>query len=367
MVRLLILGSTGSIGTTCLNCLRTHSLPVTVVGVTAAHSRDKLESISEEFNCQSLLTGDDIASSGLALFIDRTEPTMVLNAIAGFDGLYATKCVLERGINLSLANKESVVSGACFIFRLAEETGARIIPVDSEHSAIYNLLKDRKASSLVITASGGPFIDREDLSDVRIEDALRHPTWKMGRKITIDSATLANKGLEVMEASYLFGFSPDRIEVTIHRQSVVHSLIRTEEGAVYAQLSPPDMTLPIMSAVSDRKLELKDIVRPLSFRNLALTFEEPDTDRFPLLSYAYRALGIGYAGGIIFNASDEIAVNAFLNGEIRFNEIEKVVKYSLDNKSLTSDNPFSYEDVLSLDRRTREFSSSIIKDKPWRE
>lgn len=367
MVRLLILGATGSIGTTCLNSLRTHSLPVTVVGVTAAHSRDKLNAISNEFICPSLLTGDNIQTSGLNSFIDSTKPTMVLNAIAGFDGLYATKCVLERGINLSLANKESVVAGACFIFRLAEKTGARIIPVDSEHSALYNLLQNRKASELVITASGGPFVDREDLSDVKIEDALRHPTWKMGEKITIDSATLANKGLEVIEASYLFGFAPENIEVTVHRQSVVHSLIRTEEGAVYAQMSPPDMSLPIMSAISDRKLELEDIVRPLSFKNLTLTFEEPKWNKFPLLKYAYRALSIGYAGGIIFNASDEVAVHSFLAGEIRFDEIEKVVKYSLDNTSLTSESPSTYEEVLSLDRKTRDYSTSLIKAKPWRE
>ncbi len=367
MTRLLILGATGSIGTTCLNCLRTHSLPVKVVGITAAHMRDKLQSIGEEFDCPSLLTGDDIQSSGLGTFIDSTRPTMVLNAIAGFDGLYATKCVLERGINLALANKESVVAGACFIFRLAEENGARIIPVDSEHSALYSLLQSRRASKLVITASGGPFVDRENLSDVKKEDALKHPTWKMGEKITIDSATLANKGLEVIEASYLFGFAGEDIEVTVHRQSVVHSLIRTEEGAIYAQLSPPDMSLPIMSAISDRKLELKDIVRPLSFKDLTLTFEEPRWDKFPLLSYAYRALDIGCSGGIIFNASDEVAVKAFLSGEIRFDEIEKVVKYSLDNPVLISDKPSSYEDVLSLDRRTRDYSISLIKEKPWRE
>lgn len=366
MTRLLILGATGSIGTTCLNTLRSHSLPVEVVGMTAAHREEKLQSLSLEFACPFLLTGDEIESSSIAEFIEETRPTIVLNAIAGFDGLYATKCVLERGLDLALANKESVVAGACFIFSLAEKNGARIIPVDSEHSAIYNLIQNREASSLVITASGGPFVDRTDLSDVTIEDALKHPTWKMGRKITIDSATLANKGLEVIEASYLFNFPPDDIEVTVHRQSIVHSLIRTKEGAVYAQLSPPDMSLPIMSAVSDRKMKLEDIVRPLSFSDLTLTFEKPDEKRFPLLSLAYTALSLGYSGGIIYNASDEIAVKAFLSGEIRFDEIGNVVKYSLDNSLLTAEKPSSFLDVLSLDRRTREYASLLIREKPWR-
>lgn len=367
MVRLAILGATGSIGSTCLEALRRHSFPVKVVGVSADRNREKLKRISEEFDCPSLLTAGDIAHSGLKEFLERTKCEIVLNAIAGFDGLFATKCVLENGIDIALANKESVVSGSSFIFRLAEKTGAKIIPVDSEHSAIYNLLKNRKASKLVITASGGPFVDREDLSTVTKEEALVHPTWKMGEKITIDSATLANKGLEVIEASCLFGFKAEDIEVVVHRQSVVHSLIRTPEGAVYAQLSPPDMTLAIMSAVGDDRFDTPDIVRPLSFNNLNLTFEEPKRDKFPLLGYAYRALAIGAAGGIIYNAADETAVRAFLSDEIRFDEIEKVVAILLEDSSLRENNPSSYDEVLALDRAVRKAASLLIREKPWRD
>jgi 1-deoxy-D-xylulose-5-phosphate reductoisomerase len=365
MTKLVILGATGSIGTTCLNALRNNNPGIIVTGLSARKSREKLESLSKEFSSPSLLTGENISSSGLSSFLDETKPDIVLNAIAGFDGLYATKCVLEKGIDLALSNKESVVAGASFIFSLAKEKGARIIPVDSEHSAIYNLLKMKKASSLVITASGGPFVDRKNLDTVTLSDALKHPTWKMGEKITIDSATLANKGLEVIEASYLFGFPPENIEVTVHRQSVVHSLIRTPEGAVYAQMSPPDMTLPIMGAIAENRMEISQMVRPLDFTSLTLTFEKPDTDRFPLLKYAYKALGMGYRGPVIYNASDEVAVGAFVRGEISFTDIARVVALSLDSPSLVSKEPSSYDEVYELDRNTRAEAERIIREKPW--
>ena len=365
MTRLVILGSTGSIGTTCLNALRNNNPGIIVAGLSARKNREKLETLSKEFSSPSLLTGENISSSALPSFLDETKPDIVLNAIAGFDGLYATKCVLEKGIDLALSNKESVVAGASFIFSLAKEKGARIIPVDSEHSAIYNLLRMKKASSLVITASGGPFVDRKNLESVTLSDALKHPTWKMGEKITIDSATLANKGLEVIEASYLFGFPPEDIEVTVHRQSVVHSLIRTPEGAVYAQMSPPDMTLPIMGAIAENRLEISSMVRPLDFTSLTLTFEKPDTDRFPLLKYAYKALEMGYRGPVIYNASDEIAVAAFVRGEISFTDIARVVAHSLDSPALADEEPSCYEEVYDLDRKTRAEAEKIIREKPW--
>ncbi len=366
MKRLVILGATGSIGTTCLNSLRTHSLPIEVVGLTADKNHSRLSSLEEEFKCPVLHTNGSIEKSGLDEFLDKTHPDIVLNAIAGFSGLYATKCTLEHSIDIALANKESVVSGASFIFNDAEKYNARIIPVDSEHSALYNLLKKRKAEKLVITASGGPFVDRKDLSGIKKEDALKHPTWKMGEKITIDSATLANKGLEVIEASYLFSFKPEDIEVVVHRQSVVHSLIRTKEGAVYAQLSPPDMALPIISAILEEDLDESNIVSPLSFDSLTLTFEKPDLVRFPLLGEAYRALSYGYAGPVIYNAADEVAVAHFINGDIAFTEIADVVKKSLDNENLRSALPSSYETVLSLDRETRLYAERIIKDRKWK-
>ncbi len=362
MIRLVILGATGSIGKTCLDSIRHHNLPIKVVGLTADRNREKLETLKDEFQCLTLLTEGNIEQSNLPDFLDETSPDIVLNAIAGFDGLYATKCVLEKSIDIALANKESVVSGASFIFRLGGEHNAKIIPVDSEHSAIYNLLKGRKASKLVITASGGPFVDRKDLSNITKEEALRHPTWKMGEKITLDSATLANKGLEVIEASYLFSFPPEDIEVVVHRQSVVHSLIRTAEGGIYAQLSPPDMALPIMSAITKGDIPMNDIVRPLSFDNLTLTFEKPDTERFPLLPLAYRALSLGYAGPVIYNASDEIAVKAFLEDKLSFSDIAEVLRRTLDEKSLNTTPISNYEEVYELDRRARLKAGEIIRE-----
>ena len=358
MRRILILGSTGSIGTTCLNYIRKSNPGFQVVGLTAHKNIEKLNSLSKEFSCPTLIT-DPIESSGLKEFFIKTKPDIVLNAIAGADGLFATVTAIECGIDIALSNKESVVMGGTWIFDAAKENNVRIIPVDSEHSAIYNLLMGHKASSLVITASGGPFVDRMDLENVTLEEALNHPTWKMGKKITIDSATLANKGLEVIEASFLFDREAKDIEVTVHRQSIVHSLIRTKEGAVYAQLSPPDMTLPIVSALSDGKIELEKVVRPLSFSDLTLTFESPDTKRFPLLQSAYRALEIGGAAPIAYNAADEVAVAAFMEERISFKDISRIVGSVIEMDCFKSP-VFDYPSTMEMDRIARKEAEKLI-------
>lgn len=358
MRRILILGSTGSIGTTCLNYIRKSNPGFQVVGLTAHKNIEKLNSLSKEFSCPTLIT-DPIESSGLKEFFIKTKPDIVLNAIAGADGLFATVTAIECGIDIALSNKESVVMGGTWIFDAAKENNVRIIPVDSEHSAIYNLLRGHKASSLVITASGGPFVDRMDLENVTLEEALNHPTWKMGKKITIDSSTLANKGLEVIEASFLFNFKPEDISVTVHRQSVVHSMIRTKEGAVYAQMSPPDMTLPIIAALSDGKVKLENVVSPLSFDNLTLTFEKPDTKRFPLLALAYKALDIGGSATIAYNAADEVAVNAFMEGAIPYSRISQIVEKTLLNEAFT-EKVCNYKETMEKDRIAREIARSAI-------
>lgn len=358
MRRILILGSTGSIGTTCLNYIRKSNPGFQVVGLTAHKNIEKLNSLSKEFSCPTLIT-DPIESSGLKEFFIKTKPDIVLNAIAGADGLFATVTAIECGIDIALSNKESVVMGGTWIFDAAKENNVRIIPVDSEHSAIYNLLRGHKASSLVITASGGPFVDRMDLENVTLEEALNHPTWKMGKKITIDSSTLANKGLEVIEASFLFNFKPEDISVTVHRQSVVHSMIRTKEGAVYAQMSPPDMTLPIIAALSDGKVKLENVVSPLSFDNLTLTFEKPDTKRFPLLALAYKALEIGGSATIAYNAADEVAVNAFMEGTIPYSRISQIVEKTLLNEAFT-EKVCNYKETMEKDRIAREIARSAI-------
>ena len=358
MRRVVILGATGSIGTTCLNYLRNSNPGFLLVGATAKRSREKLESIGKEFNCPVLLTSP-IETSSLSSFLLSTKPDIVLNAVSGADGLFASVTTIDCGIDLALSNKESVVMGGSWIFSYAEKKNVKIIPVDSEHSAIYNLLKGHEAQSLVITASGGPFVDRMDLDNVTVSEALNHPTWKMGKKITIDSATLANKGLEVIEASFLFDMEAKDIEVTVHRQSIVHSLIRTKEGAVYAQLSPPDMTLPIVSALSDGKIELENVVRPLSFSDLTLTFESPDTKRFPLLQSAYRALEIGGAAPIAYNAADEVAVAAFMEERISFKDISRIVGSVIEMDCFKSP-VFDYSSTMKMDRIARKEAEKLI-------
>lgn len=358
MRRIVILGATGSIGTTCLNYLRNNDPGFLLVGATAKTSASKLKEIGDEFHCPVLLT-PDIEHSTLKAFLTEIRPDIVLNAVSGADGLYASVVTIECGIDLALSNKESVVMGGSWIFDLASSHGVKIIPVDSEHSAIYNLLKGHKAESLVITASGGPFVDRKDLSSVTLEEALAHPTWKMGKKITVDSATLANKGLEVIEASFLFGFPPEKIEVTVHRQSIVHSMVRTREGAIYAQLSPPDMTLPIVSALSDGEIDIAGAVRPLDFTSLSLTFEKPDTARFPLLSYAYKALEKGGSATVAYNAADEVAVDAFMKGKISFSRISEIVGKVIEDKAFLLP-VVDYASTMEADRKARELAEAQI-------
>ena len=329
MTRLLILGATGSIGTTALDAVRNGKAEGIVIAGLAASSSPSLPGLGNEFNAPyAYLRGCDTAE--VRAFIKETEPDIILNAIAGKEGLPASAAAAEMGIDIALANKESVVMGGRFLLSMAKQSGSRIIPVDSEHSAIYHLLKGRKARRLILTASGGPFIDRRDTGGVTVEEALAHPTWKMGKKITIDSATLANKGLEVMEASLLFGFPPESIEVTIHRQSVVHSAIETEEGAVYALMSPPDMSLPILTAILGEGHGLRNIVQPLPFSSgFSLTFSGWDRAQFPMLGMAYDALRGGDGMRIAYTAADEAAVNAFLDGRIAFSDIPEIVRQTL--------------------------------------
>ena len=358
MTRLLILGATGSIGTTCLNALRKGLAPdISIAGLTASSS-PALSALADEFNAPAeYIDGTD--TERMEAFIRKASPDIILNAIAGSAGLPATLAAMECGCDIALANKESVVMGGRFMLGRAEEKGVRIIPVDSEHSAIYHLLMGKKARRLIITASGGPFIDREDTSSVTVDEALRHPTWKMGRKITIDSATLANKGLEVMEASLLFGFPPEDIIVTIHRQSEVHSMIETDEGAVYALISPPDMTLPILTAVQGEGTGLRDIVSPLPFdRGFSLTFEPWNAERFPMLALAYEALRTGGGARIAYCRADECAVNAFLSGKIPFDGIANAVREVM-SLGFTEKEPASYSEILEIDSIARERAEAL--------
>ncbi len=356
MKRVLILGATGSIGTTCLNAVRQSLIDIDIVGLVAHSNKDEAERLSKEFNCPYFINTD---SKALEDFISSVNPDTTLNGIAGAAGLEASLIALNCGSDLALANKESVVMGGDFLKSTVKELGRRLVPVDSEHSAIYHLIQDHQdVESLVITASGGPFLGRKDLDSVTVEEAIKHPTWKMGKKISIDSSTLANKGLEVIEAGFLFDMPAEKIEVTIHRQSIIHSMIRLENGAVYAQLSPPDMTLPILSAIGDGEIALHSVVKPLSFKDLALTFTDWDRKEFPLLSLAYSALREKQAYPIAFNAADEVAVSAFIDHKIRYTDIARVVEETLQKN--WSGTASSFDEIMDADRKAREVAGLCL-------
>ena len=310
-----------------------------------------------------MLTGAD----GLVQLVTESGCDMVLNAIVGSAGLLATVATLGEGIDLALANKESLVVGGELVNQLAEATGAQILPVDSEHSALHQLIAGEPAGTidrLLLTASGGPFRGRTraELESVTIEQALAHPTWSMGGKITIDSATLMNKGLEVIEAHHLFGTPYDQIEVVVHPQSIIHSLIQLCDGATLAHLGYPDMRVPIAYALHHpNRSEV-----PLPALDLpalgSLTFESPDVETFPCLRLAREA---GIAGGTApctLNAANEVAVHAFLSGQLTFLGIAEVIEETL--AELPTHAVHSFDSLMDADVESRRIASEIVRRLP---
>jgi len=379
--RIIILGCTGSIGSTALASLQAYRNDFEIVGLSAHVDGKRLLQIAQDWNVHTVcLTAEhfdlDVSSceflnlhifrgpQGLLRMIDETEADIVLNGIAGASGLAPTFQALHSGKDVALANKESIVMAGEVLFNTARRAGKSIFPVDSEHSTLYHLIKAhgrRAISSLVITASGGPFREfpKERFSSITPAMAIAHPTWKMGAKISIDSATLANKGLEVIEASYLFKFSIEAIEVVIHPQSVIHSLVRMVDGSIYAQLSPPDMSLPIMAALSHSDIPLTSIVKPLDFANLTLSFTKPDFERFPMLALAFSCAQAKGSYPIAYNAANEIAVQAFLLGNIGFLDIATIVDSTLQSSwnSICQD----ITDILAVDAKARVIATNILQ------
>ncbi|MGI9539963.1 MAG: 1-deoxy-D-xylulose-5-phosphate reductoisomerase [Miltoncostaeaceae bacterium] len=336
MVRVLILGSTGSIGVQALDVIDGAD-DLTACGLSCG---ERLDVVSEQARSRGVRFTSCAAGGGtvpftadLAELIDSSEPDLVLNGLVGAAGLRPTLAALERGIPVALANKESLVVGGDLVAAMRARTGAGLVPIDSEHSALFQLLhelpRDRVAAA-VLTASGGPFRgrDADDLLDVGASDALKHPTWSMGAKITIDSATLMNKGLEVIEAHHLFDLDFADIEVVVHPQSTVHAMVRTDDGSVLAHLGPPDMRVPIGFAL--RWPDPPPAREAMGMAGMSLTFEEPDLDTFRCLVLAREA---GMAGGTapaVLNAANEVAVQSFLEGRIGFLEIARVVESALE-------------------------------------
>ena len=326
MKRIAVLGATGSIGRQALEVIAAN--PELEVCALASASTD-LSALAAEHGVEAVQVGGDLRA-----LLERSEPDLVLNAVVGFAGLPATLWALERGVDLALANKESLVAGGDIAVAAWRRGGGRLLPVDSEHSAAHQCLDGRPADevhSLVLTASGGPFRGRtrDELEDVTPEDALEHPTWRMGRKITVDSATLANKGLELIEAHYLFGLPYDRIGVVVHPASIVHAVVRLRDGAALAHLGFPDMRVPISYALTYPERAATP-VPPLDLAGTTLEFAEPDHETFPLLRLAREAGERGGTFPCAYNAANEVAVHAFLERRLPFLAIAGLVERVLD-------------------------------------
>jgi len=356
--RVLILGSTGSIGESTLDVIKRFPEKFEVVGLVAGKNRKKLLEQSNSFGVKNVALFSEVGLEGIRSLIEGTDFDVAVCAISGSAGILPTYWAAKKGRRIALANKESLVCAGEFIKEVASE----IIPVDSEHSAIFQCLvgeRRKDVEEIVLTASGGPFLERKDLENVKPEEALRHPNWEMGKKVTIDSSTLMNKGLEVIEAYWLFEVPPEKIGVVIHPQSIVHSLVVFKDKSVKAQLGVPDMRIPIGYALSyPERLELDEELK-LNLYGLNLTFLEPDTERFPCLRLAYESLRRGYPYPIVLNAADEVAVELFLKGEIKFTDIPKIIEETLNRSKFKK--PESIEEVVEIDREARKLALEVFR------
>lgn len=384
MQNIAIFGATGSIGGSTLDVLSHYKDHYKVFALTANSRVEELVRLCESHHPRVALVADESKKGKLASALKTRgltdievwagesdlvrlaalpEVDVAVLAIVGAAGLAPTFSAARAGKRLLLANKESVVCGGALLMNSIREHGAELLPVDSEHNAIFQCLacaseEDRKNARLILTASGGPFRKRMDLTEVTPEDAVAHPTWNMGRKISVDSATLMNKGLEVIEASWLFGFPPDRIDVVIHPQSLIHSMVQYADGCILAQMGAPDMRTPIAYSLGWPK-RLDGFAKRVDFATLgSVTFEAPDIQRFPQLGYAYEALRMGGAASIVLNAANEIAVEAFLDRRIRFLDIARACRQMMDSLVLAA--PKSLEEVLAADREARIKTREVI-------
>lgn len=380
MKKISILGSTGSIGTQALDVVRKNT-DLKVVALSAGNNVELLCSQIEEFKPQLVSVATKEAAEKLEQMLTKEteleivygmeglisvavypEAETLLTAIVGMIGLVPTVEAIKAGKDIALANKETLVTAGHIIMPLAKEYGVNILPVDSEHSAILQCLhgeQKKEISKLLITASGGPFrgMNLEQLKKVKLEDALKHPNWSMGRKITIDSSTLVNKGLEVIEAKWLFDMDVEDIEVVVQPQSIIHSMIELVDGSIIAQLGTPDMRLPIQYALYYPNHKYLDGKR-LDFKALKqITFEQPDMETFKGLALAYEAIKVGGSMPTVYNAANELAVSLFLNKKIEYLDIVELIEKSMKQHK-TIENP-SIEEILIVEKQTHEFINSI--------
>lgn len=382
MRNIAILGSTGSIGTQAVEVVESLGSTLSVSALSAHSDGETLAAQAGRLKAGAACLSDSKAAQryvhlfeelgvrlypgreGLLEMVEETGADLVLNSIVGSAGLGPTLRVLEGGTDLALANKESLVAGGRLVTEASAAGGARVIPVDSEHSAIFQCLRGESpddVEKLILTASGGPFLrtPAEEMGSITVEMALRHPTWSMGRKITVDSATLMNKGLEVIEAHHLFGIGLDRIEVLVHQQSVVHSMVVMVDGSVLAHLGVPDMRVPIQYSLTYPR-RVTSPVRPLSFGDYpSLGFEAVDHDRFPCLGLAIEAGRAGGTAPAAMSAANEVAVGAFLDGRIGFTGIPVVVETVLErHRRLPGDD---LSEIVEAEKDARRAAAAAVE------
>ena len=379
MKKITVLGSTGSIGTQSLEVIKAHPDRFRVEALTCGKNKKKLEEQIEKFRPAFAVTDREEDAHDLMRKFPRTEFSwgekglieaaeggcdMVLNALMGMRGLAPTYAAIQAGKDIALANKETLVAGGELVMDAAAKAGVKLLPVDSEHSAIFQCLEgnqNRPVKKILLTASGGPFrgYTKEQLENVTLEQALKHPKWNMGAKITIDSATMMNKGLEVIEARWLFDVEAEKIQILVHPQSIVHSAVEFMDNSVIAQLGVPDMRIPISLALGypDR---LKNGERELDFfgEGSNLTFEKPNPEVFGCISLAYEAIARGGSCPAVMNAANEVLVAAFLEEKIRFVDIEKTLACILDAHKTAYN--LDLEGILEIDKETRKLTREIL-------
>lgn len=380
MKNISILGATGSIGTQTLDVIRNSGEKINLIGITANSSVDKIKEIIREFEPKYVAMMDENSAQFIKEFCSNEYPTIqvlsgidglikvatleeidtVVTSVVGMIGLKPTMAAIEAKKDIALANKETLVVAGELVMNKAKENNVKILPVDSEHSAIFQSLsgyKNKDINKILLTASGGPFRGKtiEDLKDVTVKEALKHPKWNMGQKISIDSATLMNKGLEVIEAHFLFDCDYDNIEVIVHPQSIIHSMVEYKDASVIAQLGSPDMRLPIQYALNypERK---EMIAKPVNFYELcALTFEKPDLETFKCLRFAYEAGKIGGLAPTILNGANEEAVALLLKEKIKFLQIAEIIEECMSVFKENYYDELTLDNIIELDKKVREY------------
>lgn len=382
MKNIYLLGATGSIGSQVLEVIDEYKDDFKLMAFSVNSNIEKAYEIIEKYQPELVCVGTldqaiELSSRvtnvkcvygkrgliSVATYNEEDEDGVLVNSVVGMVGLEPTIEAIEFGRDILLANKETLVVGGEIIMPLVKEYGVKLLPIDSEHSAVMQCLegfRKEDVSNLIITASGGAFRDktREELQDVTIEDALKHPNWSMGKKITVDCASMVNKGLEVMEAHYLFDMDYDRIQTVIHRESIVHSMVEYKDGSVMACLSNPDMRLPIAYAMNYPEKKEYSFIKKLDFKSaMKLTFEEMKFDRYPMLGLAYKVGKMGGIMPIVYNSSNEVAASLFINGKIKFLDIENIIFDSVKyfEKEYEKHNPLTLDYILSVDEMVREY------------